>query len=251
MADAAGVLAAHQYGEHSYEPLARLAALGERANAAEQQVKEAAKAIRLKVADNDKWRAEWLKDWQTNSDRTYREYAERIIEGYSRENDGLNDALVLLESEQETADIQADPDLMAAIESSEADIAAGRVIPWEDVKKELGLDTEPPVVASTDAASGPYRVGIGSKDGKSNFYIVHRYDDEVEISRSDHAIDALRIADALNMRNYMAAKIETLSGLLSEVLAWNDGNWPVGTEPPDIVATLERIRAALKEKAGV
>ena len=34
----------------------------------------------------------------------------------------------------ETLAVLADPDLVAAIRSSEADIAAGRVVPWEEVK---------------------------------------------------------------------------------------------------------------------
>lgn len=37
---------------------------------------------------------------------------------------------------QETVEIMSDPDLMKAIEEGKADIAAGRVVPWEEVKKQ-------------------------------------------------------------------------------------------------------------------
>ena len=37
---------------------------------------------------------------------------------------------------QETMEIMADPELVKAIKEGEADIAAGRVIPWEEVKKQ-------------------------------------------------------------------------------------------------------------------
>ena len=36
---------------------------------------------------------------------------------------------------QETMEIMSDPELMKAIEEGKADMAAGRVIPWEEVKK--------------------------------------------------------------------------------------------------------------------
>ncbi|MBT5016953.1 type II toxin-antitoxin system Phd/YefM family antitoxin [Candidatus Peregrinibacteria bacterium] len=39
----------------------------------------------------------------------------------------------------ETLDILSDPKAMKGIEEGEADIKAGRVVPWEDVKKELNL----------------------------------------------------------------------------------------------------------------
>lgn len=46
------------------------------------------------------------------------------------------------ESWKETNEIMADPGLMKAIKEGEADIKAGRVYDWDDVKKELGWDTE-------------------------------------------------------------------------------------------------------------
>ena len=44
------------------------------------------------------------------------------------------------ESWKETDEIMSDPSLMKAIKEGEADLKAGRVEDWEDVKKELGLD---------------------------------------------------------------------------------------------------------------
>ncbi len=44
------------------------------------------------------------------------------------------------ESWKETNDILSDPGLMKAIKQGEADITAGRVYDWDDVKKELGWD---------------------------------------------------------------------------------------------------------------
>jgi len=43
------------------------------------------------------------------------------------------------ESLLETLEVLSDKDLMAAIAESERDLAAGRVVPWEEVKRELGL----------------------------------------------------------------------------------------------------------------
>jgi len=43
------------------------------------------------------------------------------------------------ESWKETNEIMADPGLMKAIKAGEADIKAGRVYDWEDVKRDLGL----------------------------------------------------------------------------------------------------------------
>jgi prevent-host-death family protein len=40
----------------------------------------------------------------------------------------------------ETLEVLDDPELMAAIAESEEDVKAGRVYPWEQVKRELGLD---------------------------------------------------------------------------------------------------------------
>ena len=39
-----------------------------------------------------------------------------------------------------TIETLSDPELMKQIRESEKDIRAGRVRPWEDIKKELGLD---------------------------------------------------------------------------------------------------------------
>ena len=39
----------------------------------------------------------------------------------------------------ETLDILSDPEAVKGIEEGEADIKAGRTIPWEEVKKELNL----------------------------------------------------------------------------------------------------------------
>lgn len=43
------------------------------------------------------------------------------------------------ESWQETLEILADPKALAAIRRAEKDIAAGRVLPWEEVRARLGL----------------------------------------------------------------------------------------------------------------
>jgi prevent-host-death family protein len=43
------------------------------------------------------------------------------------------------ESLIETLEVLSDPELMAALAESDEDIAAGRVRPWEEVKRELGL----------------------------------------------------------------------------------------------------------------
>ena len=43
------------------------------------------------------------------------------------------------ESWQETLEILADPKAVAAIRRAEKDIAAGRVLPWEEVRARLGL----------------------------------------------------------------------------------------------------------------
>jgi predicted transcriptional regulator len=45
-----------------------------------------------------------------------------------------------LDSLLETLEVMADDAAMAAIKASEADMAAGWVVPWEQVKQELGLD---------------------------------------------------------------------------------------------------------------
>lgn len=43
------------------------------------------------------------------------------------------------ESLLETLEVLSDKDLMAALAESQKDLAAGRVTPWEEVKRELGL----------------------------------------------------------------------------------------------------------------
>jgi antitoxin YefM len=43
------------------------------------------------------------------------------------------------ESLIETLEVLSDPELMAALAESDEDVAAGRVQPWEEVKRELGL----------------------------------------------------------------------------------------------------------------
>lgn len=45
------------------------------------------------------------------------------------------------ESWKETHEIMNDPGLMKAIKKGEEDVKAGRVYDWEDVKKELGLES--------------------------------------------------------------------------------------------------------------
>lgn len=39
-----------------------------------------------------------------------------------------------------TLEVLSDPDTMAAIKAGEADIKAGRVHDWEDIKRELDLE---------------------------------------------------------------------------------------------------------------
>lgn len=46
------------------------------------------------------------------------------------------------ESWKETNEIMSNPGLMKAIKEGEADIKAGRVYDWDDVKKELGWDSK-------------------------------------------------------------------------------------------------------------
>lgn len=45
----------------------------------------------------------------------------------------------LYQSMVETMDIMSDPELVAQMRKGIADIEAGRVIPWEEARKELGL----------------------------------------------------------------------------------------------------------------
>ena len=48
------------------------------------------------------------------------------------------------ESWKETMEIMSDPELMKAIKEGEADVVAGRVYDWENVKKELGIKDDVP-----------------------------------------------------------------------------------------------------------
>lgn len=57
------------------------------------------------------------------------------------------------ESWKETNEILRDPQLMKAIKKGEADIKAGRMFDWEDVKKELRLQTARRVSHKTDLPS--------------------------------------------------------------------------------------------------
>jgi len=45
-----------------------------------------------------------------------------------------------LASWEATLDVMSDPELVRAIKKGEEDIKAGRLVDWEDVKKELGLE---------------------------------------------------------------------------------------------------------------
>lgn len=45
-----------------------------------------------------------------------------------------------LASWEATLDVMSDPELVKGIREGERDIRAGRVVDWENVKKELGLD---------------------------------------------------------------------------------------------------------------
>lgn len=72
--------------------------------------------------------------------------ANRKLDEYIITVKGLPAAVLIssaeYESWKETNEIMADPGLMKAIKEGEADIKAGRVYDWDDVKKELGWDTE-------------------------------------------------------------------------------------------------------------
>jgi prevent-host-death family protein len=43
------------------------------------------------------------------------------------------------EAIEETLEILSDPDALEALREAEEDVRAGRVRPWEDIKRELGL----------------------------------------------------------------------------------------------------------------
>ncbi len=53
-----------------------------------------------------------------------------------------------LASWEATLDVMSDPELVEGIKEGEADIKAGRVVDWEDVKKELGLDVSNKTIKS-------------------------------------------------------------------------------------------------------
>lgn len=53
-----------------------------------------------------------------------------------------------LASWEATLDVMSDPELVKGIKEGEADIKAGRVVDWEDVKRELGLDVSGKTVKS-------------------------------------------------------------------------------------------------------
>lgn len=53
-----------------------------------------------------------------------------------------------LASWEATLDVMSDPELVKGIKMGEADIKAGRVVDWEDVKKELGLDVSNKTIKS-------------------------------------------------------------------------------------------------------
>lgn len=52
-----------------------------------------------------------------------------------------------------TLDVMSDPELVKSIKQSEKDIKAGRVIAWEDVKKELRLDVSDKSIKSSKKRS--------------------------------------------------------------------------------------------------
>ncbi|MDP3973317.1 MAG: type II toxin-antitoxin system Phd/YefM family antitoxin [Candidatus Daviesbacteria bacterium] len=54
-----------------------------------------------------------------------------------------------LDSLEATLDVMSDPELMEAIRQGDEDIKAGRVRDWEDIKKELGLDSKTDVSSQT------------------------------------------------------------------------------------------------------
>ncbi len=43
------------------------------------------------------------------------------------------------ESWEETFEVLSDPETMAALKRSEEDVAAGRLVEWDEVKRDLGL----------------------------------------------------------------------------------------------------------------
>lgn len=63
-----------------------------------------------------------------------------------------------------TLETYEDPELMEAIRLGEEDIKAGRVTPWEEIKKELGLEEKIYMVA--DKAKKAYVPGTPNKQRK-------------------------------------------------------------------------------------
>ena len=161
----------------------------------------------------------------------------------------------------------AEPPVPAAAEFNAAiDIVAGE--PPISVSRAKPLPDDDPDSSITDeevarlskifppppdppAASGPYRV-IPNTDGVYDF--IYGPDDEPyggKMAMAFGKVRAERIADALNMQAFMATKIETLSGLLREVLAGRGIHTAAQAKcfvvelDPDLH---QRIKAELKEK---
>ena len=70
--------------------------------------------------------------------------ASKLLDEYIITVNGKPTAILMsiqeYESWKETTEIMSDPGLMKAIRQGEKEIDEGKGIPWEDVKKELGLD---------------------------------------------------------------------------------------------------------------
>jgi len=68
---------------------------------------------------------------------------EEIREHIVITRNGRPAAVVMSEAEYEslieTLEVLGDPEVMAALKESDEDVAAGRVSPWDEVKRELGL----------------------------------------------------------------------------------------------------------------
>jgi antitoxin YefM len=68
---------------------------------------------------------------------------EEIREHVVITRNGRPAAVVMSEAEYEsliaTLEVLGDPQAMAALKESDEDVAAGRVSPWHEVKRELGL----------------------------------------------------------------------------------------------------------------
>ena len=98
------------------------------------------------------------------------------------------------------------------------------------------------------AASGPYRV----ETAWDNLVIVYHNGTFLEhLAFTNDRESAKRVADALNMQAYMATKIETLRGLLGEVLAGRGIH--TGAQAKCLVVELDpdlhqRIKAAVEQE---